>query len=241
MFSHLNPDVCVARNSYEPGYNRNPEVTSVVTERRINPFSPSPSINTAPALKHGTKSWESYNLCQSLSPAAEACSAYYKKLSGTSRKAVSVCQKESMIVLPTSVSIGDNLAARPTSLYKITPSHQLSLLGAQDASGYQMGGVWFPWDPQLLARAVPPLHPILWQASFPEKITALLVSSDNPHGTITNSSLELAAKLVQHDVAAQCFDVRELSLATGSDNTPTVAWATKRSTTMTSSPPTCSG
>jgi hypothetical protein len=39
MFSHLNPDVLVTRNSYEPGYNRNPEVTSVVTERRINPFS----------------------------------------------------------------------------------------------------------------------------------------------------------------------------------------------------------
>jgi hypothetical protein len=39
MFSHLNPDVLVTRSSYEPGYNRNPEVTSVVTERRINPFS----------------------------------------------------------------------------------------------------------------------------------------------------------------------------------------------------------
>jgi hypothetical protein len=39
MFSHLNPDVLVTRNSYEPGYNRNPEVTSEVTERRINPFS----------------------------------------------------------------------------------------------------------------------------------------------------------------------------------------------------------
>jgi hypothetical protein len=39
MFSHMNPDVLVTRSSYEPGYNRNPEVTSVVTERRINPFS----------------------------------------------------------------------------------------------------------------------------------------------------------------------------------------------------------
>jgi hypothetical protein len=39
MFSHLNPDVLVTRSSYEPRYNRNPEVTSVVTERRINPFS----------------------------------------------------------------------------------------------------------------------------------------------------------------------------------------------------------
>jgi hypothetical protein len=39
MFSHLSPDVLVTRNSYEPGYNCNPEVTSVVTERRINLFS----------------------------------------------------------------------------------------------------------------------------------------------------------------------------------------------------------
>jgi hypothetical protein len=35
----MNPDITVTRSSYEPGYNRNPEVTSVVTERRINPFS----------------------------------------------------------------------------------------------------------------------------------------------------------------------------------------------------------
>jgi hypothetical protein len=39
MFSHLNPDVHVTRNSYEPGYSRNLEVTSEVTEPRTNPFS----------------------------------------------------------------------------------------------------------------------------------------------------------------------------------------------------------
>jgi hypothetical protein len=39
MFSHLNLDVHVTQNSYEPGYNRNPEVTPEVTERRTNPFS----------------------------------------------------------------------------------------------------------------------------------------------------------------------------------------------------------
>jgi hypothetical protein len=39
MFSHLNPDVHVTRNSYEPGYSLNPEVTSEVTERRTNPVS----------------------------------------------------------------------------------------------------------------------------------------------------------------------------------------------------------
>jgi hypothetical protein len=39
MFSHLNPDVLVTRNSYELGYNRNPEVSSEVIERRTNPFS----------------------------------------------------------------------------------------------------------------------------------------------------------------------------------------------------------
>jgi hypothetical protein len=40
MFSHLNLDVHVTRNSYEPGYSHNQEVTSEVTERRTNPFSP---------------------------------------------------------------------------------------------------------------------------------------------------------------------------------------------------------
>jgi hypothetical protein len=101
--------------------------------------------------------------------------------------------------------IEDDLAAWPTSLYKITPSHQPSLLlGAQDVSGYQMGGVWFPWDQKLLTRAAPPLHPLLWRASFPEKIAALLVSSDNPHGTITNSCTLLLRSVALFSLLFPC-------------------------------------
>jgi hypothetical protein len=70
-------------------------------------------------------------------------------------------------------------------------------------------------DPRLQPRAVSPtLHPILWRAGFPERISSRLVSFNNPSGTITNSDLELAAEILQHDVAAQCCDARELSLAT---------------------------
>jgi hypothetical protein len=55
MFSHLNPDVLVTQSSYEPGYNRNPEVFYVVTERRINPFS---KVEVVAAISHGLVCWK---------------------------------------------------------------------------------------------------------------------------------------------------------------------------------------
>jgi hypothetical protein len=142
--------------------------------------------------------------------------------------------------------LANDLAIRPTRLYEIVPQPDPELLGAQDASGDGMGGVWFPASTSLLERpangsaaessTADSAGPILWRAQFDADITRDLVSYQNPSGTITNSDLELAASLVQHDIAAHRFDIRERTIATGSDNTPTVAWQSKGSTTTVSAP-----
>jgi hypothetical protein len=151
-----------------------------------------------------------------------------------------------------------DLASRPTRLYELVPQHTSETLGAVDASGLGMGGVWFPsinsrsrQRPQSRAcddstsaptRSNPlppgasPLHPILWRARFPADITKDLVSSKNPSGTITNSDLELAGTITHNDVAAHSFDIRERTISSGSDNTPAVAWQRKGSTTTTAAP-----
>jgi hypothetical protein len=141
--------------------------------------------------------------------------------------------------------LATDLSTRPTRLYEIVPQPDPELLGAQDASGHGMGGVWPPASNQLLERPASgsaaehlPLNtgPLLWRARFDTAITHDLVSFDNPSGSVTNSDLELAASLVQLDVAAHAFDIRERTVASASDNTPTVAWQTKGSTTTVSAP-----
>jgi hypothetical protein len=137
--------------------------------------------------------------------------------------------------------LANDPAIRPTKLYEIVPQSDPELLGAQDASGDGMGGVWFPASTSLAERPVTgsaakssttdSTGPLLWLAKFEADITRDLVSYQNPSGTITNSDLELAASLVQHDIAAHGFDIRERTIASGSGNTPTVAWQSKGSTT----------
>jgi hypothetical protein len=130
-----------------------------------------------------------------------------------------------------------DLASRPTRLYEIVPQPDPELLGAQDACGVGMGGVWFPTTTNLHERNDTNCHgPLLWRAPFDKDISADLVTYANPQGTVTNSDLELAAGLVQNDVAAHAFDIRERTIASGSDNTPTLAWQKKGSTTTTSAP-----
>jgi hypothetical protein len=140
--------------------------------------------------------------------------------------------------------LAHDLAEQPTQIYEIVPQPEPELIGAQDASGSGMGGVWFPASDALrtrhprgsTAKSSAARGPILWRAKFPNEISKNLVSQKNPKGRITNSDLELAAGVVQHDVAAHNFDIRERTIASGSDNTPTLAWQLKGSTTTTSAP-----
>jgi hypothetical protein len=61
--------------------------------------------------------------------------------------------------------------------------------------------------------------------------------ADNPHGSITNSDLELAGSLLHLDALSQCFDIREWTVLSKWDNLSTNFWECQGST-CTNSPPT---
>jgi hypothetical protein len=144
-----------------------------------------------------------------------------------------------------------NLSSRPTRLFELVPQSEPELLGAGDACGKGMGGVWFPISKNIDFRervsdggephgadSTPLLAgaPLVWRAEFPVAVMSKLVTTENPHGTITNSDLELAASILQKDIAAHHYDVRERTIASGSDNIAAVSWQRRGSTTTTSAP-----
>lgn len=75
------------------------------------------------------------------------------------------------------------------------------------------------------------LQATVWRSPFSDAIRQRLVSFANPTGDITNSDLELAATVVEHDVLASAFDLWEHTLSTSHGNTPAEAWQRKGSTT----------
>jgi hypothetical protein len=123
-----------------------------------------------------------------------------------------------------------DLQHRPTNLREIVDT-PIAAIGASDAAAAGMGGVIFT-----RARDTQKLHPLLWRAPFPIEIQKDLVSFSNPKGKITNSDLELAGTIGQHDVLVHHIDCRERTIHTLTDNTPALAWQTKGSTTTTGVP-----
>jgi len=122
--------------------------------------------------------------------------------------------------------LAHDLSSRPTALAELVPDHPVAV-GPHDASGDGMGGVWLP------AISHTPLTPILWRAQFPRHISEALVSFTNPHGSITNSDLELAGLIAQQDIIVQEVNCQGRTLAPLGDNTPTTSWHHKQSTTTT--------
>jgi hypothetical protein len=118
-----------------------------------------------------------------------------------------------------------DLSTCPTHLYEWFPDKRY-YLGACDASKAGMGGIWFPHGPATT--------PFVWRAPFPKEVQQQVVSDANPKGTITNSDLELAATIVQLDIAIHSFAMPLQTLSVLSDNAAAVAWQTKGSTTTTS-------
>ena len=119
--------------------------------------------------------------------------------------------------------LASELSLRPTRIAELVPQQPLCT-GACDASGAGMGGVHFIQTPNGII-------PTLWRAKFATNVTRDLVSFTNPQGTITNSDLELAASVVHADVLSQEADIREATTHNAYDNTPTVYWQRKGSTT----------
>jgi hypothetical protein len=118
--------------------------------------------------------------------------------------------------------LATDLIKCPTHLRKITPQAP-TITGACDTAKAGMGGVLFDVTG----------GPVLWRAPFPADIRAKVVATDSPTGLITNSDLELAGTVAQHNVTAQLGDVRHRTVGTLTDNTPALAWQRKGSTTTT--------
>jgi hypothetical protein len=119
--------------------------------------------------------------------------------------------------------LATDLRERPTRIAELIPSTIPATLVAQDAAGPGMGGAHF------VPLSDGSIQPILWRSQFPLDVQRRIISFDNPVGTITNSDLELAASVTQHDVLTSNEDAQEVTIHNFSDNTPTVFWQRKGS------------
>lgn len=128
--------------------------------------------------------------------------------------------------------LADSLQLRPTRMQELVaqPPH---LYGTSDASGRGMGGTIIPPTTPTAEEAS---SPVVWRFQFPPDVQRKLVSADNPHGTITNSDLELAATIIQHDAMCNTYDVREHTIHTSTDNQATQAWQRHGSATTNAVP-----
>ena len=109
---------------------------------------------------------------------------------------------------------------RPTHCRELIVE-QLGYMGYCDASMLGAGGVWLSGTLQVA--------PVVWRLEWPEDIHQNMVSFMNPGGTITNSDLEMAAMLVHYLVLEHLVDLRHVHVAAWCDNTPTVSWTNKLS------------
>ena len=137
--------------------------------------------------------------------------------------------------------MANDIQSRHTRIAELIPLHA-SALGFHDASGDGAGGVWFPsqsLDPRFTPGSTPtaaPHAPLLWRYQWPADIIANLVSSSNPHGTITNSDLELAGGLLHLEAIAHYYDVRERTVLSKTDNLATLFWQRKGNATTAAAP-----
>jgi hypothetical protein len=111
-------------------------------------------------------------------------------------------------------------ANRPTHCRELI-AEAPGYIGYCDASKLGAGGVWL--------SGTSPLDPVVWRLEWPPDIQQAVVSCDNPTGTITNSDLEMAGMLVHYLVLEHLTDLRHLHVAAWCDNTPTVSWTKKLS------------
>jgi hypothetical protein len=126
--------------------------------------------------------------------------------------------------------LADSLQDRPTRLRELVAQPPV-IFGTSDASGEGMGGVILP-PPHLQSKS----RPLLWRLPFAPNIQRNLATQDNPTGLITNSDLELAATIMQHDVICQNYDVREVTIHTSTDNQAAQAWQQRGSATTNATP-----
>jgi hypothetical protein len=130
--------------------------------------------------------------------------------------------------------LANSLQDRQTRLQELV-AQPPCIYGMTDASGQGMGGIIMPPTNQ------PSSAPMVWRLRFPTTVQRNLVSVKHPKGTVTNSDLELAATVVQHDAICHSYDARERTVHTGTDNQATQAWQQRGSTTTNAVPAFCYG
>ena len=79
-------------------------------------------------------------------------------------------------------------------------------------------------------------HHIIYRMEFPPEIRNQLVTFENPDGEINNSDLELADSYLHHEAIVHNYGVRERTISSHADNTPTVYWQRKGAVTSISAP-----
>jgi hypothetical protein len=115
------------------------------------------------------------------------------------------------------VLLVEYVGSRPMEISEIVTDSSPTTHGACNASVLGLGGVhFFPLrNGQFL--------PMLWRSCWPTAIPKRLVSGSNPHGSITNSELELAATIAQFDILTQSIDIHSHAIHNLSYNSTTVA------------------
>ncbi|KAL7527535.1 hypothetical protein ACHAXR_004575 [Thalassiosira sp. AJA248-18] len=106
-----------------------------------------------------------------------------------------------------------DLETRPTRIAELIPLSPVAD-GHHDASGAGAGGVRYPMITSVLGKE---------QTQTNQSFGDLngLISSDNSHGSITNSDLELAGGLLHLACIASTFDVRERTVLSWGENLDT--------------------
>ncbi len=130
------------------------------------------------------------------------------------------------------LAIANDVAAHPVPLSQLVPAAP-TFIGATDASKAGMGGFWIP----TYSESPPSLAPFIWRAHFPPAVQAALVSFTNPGGALSNSDLELAALVTGANmVTPRPTGEAPARLLCAVDNTPTLAWSQRGSTSSLTAP-----
>eukprot|EP00957_Ditylum_brightwellii_P192065 14621189-Ditylum_brightwellii.AAC.1 len=69
------------------------------------------------------------------------------------------------------------------------------------------------------------MDPLVWRHIWPDSICQTVVLDSNPDERLTNSDLELAAKVIHFGVALITHPIKHLALLALSENSATVHWS----------------
>jgi hypothetical protein len=98
-------------------------------------------------------------------------------------------------------------------------------VGAADASGTGLGGIWLP-----TTSAPTTDQPIAWRLFLPPFLQRDLLSAANPTGRLTNNDFELSALIIGAGLLASVTPLHHNTLYCASDNVSAVSWCSKGST-----------